>query len=149
MVLLAIATVVATALVVRRHIDVVEVRGRSMVPALRPRDRLIATRLSRPPRPGEIVIAPDPRAPGRELVKRVVAAGRSGVVLRGDNVAWSTDARAFGPVPASAIEWRVAVRYWPLDRAGRVPTAGPFAPVDEGGEPACTVPDTLIAGPAI
>jgi nickel-type superoxide dismutase maturation protease len=108
---------VAGAIVVRRRVDVVLVRGRSMSPTLLPGDRLLVTRLSRPPRPGEIVLAPDPRESGRELVKRVAGVDGSNIVLRGDNVLASTDARTFGSLPASDVRWRVALRYWP--RAGR------------------------------
>jgi nickel-type superoxide dismutase maturation protease len=104
----------------RRMADVVEVRGRSMAPALRPGDRLVAVRLRRPPRVGEIVLATDPRDPRRELIKRVSGVGRSGVRLRGDNPAASTDARTFGAVPTGAIEWRVVGRYWPPGRIGRL-----------------------------
>ena len=145
--LVAISAVIGAALAARRHLDVVEVRGRSMVPAVRPGDRLIALRLSRAPRPGEVVLAPDPRAPDRELVKRVAAVGRSGIVLRGDNVAWSTDARAFGPIRADDVEWRVVGRYWPPRRAGRIPTEAQLDTLDEGGEAACTMPESLIVGP--
>jgi nickel-type superoxide dismutase maturation protease len=133
----------------RRWLDVVEVRGRSMAPTLLPGDRLVALRLGRPPRPGEIVLAPDPREADRELVKRVARASASGLDLRGDNRSASADARTFGVVPAHAVQWRVVARYWPPDRIGRIPPA--LAPtrldlLDEGGEPACTFPEALIAG---
>ena len=111
-----------------------------MMPTLRPGDRLLAVRAG--PRAGDIVLAPDPRDPQRELIKRVVRVDRHGVVLRGDNPAASTDARAFGTLPASAAAWRVVSRYWPPDRAGRLPPA----PIIEGGEAACTFPEALIAG---
>ena len=104
----------------RRVVDIVEVRGRSMLPTLRPGDRLLVVRGARPVRVGEIVLALDPRDAGRELVKRVAAVGPEGVALHGDNRALSTDARAFGSLPAGAIRWRVVARCWPLDRAGRL-----------------------------
>ena len=104
---------VAAALVARRWLDVVEVRGQSMSPTLRPGDRLLVARLARAPMPGEIVLAPDPRAPRRELVKRVAAVDGSNVVLRGDNPVASTDARTFGRLPPSAVTGRVVLRYWP------------------------------------
>ncbi|MGH2418213.1 MAG: S26 family signal peptidase [Candidatus Limnocylindria bacterium] len=132
-----------TVVAARRWLDVVEVRGRSMSPTLLPGDRLLAVRGS--PRPGDVVLAPDPRAPARELIKRVDWIGPSGVHLRGDNPAASTDARTFGGVPAAAIAWRAIARYWPLDRAGQIPAAPRLAFVDEGGEPACTVPEALVA----
>jgi nickel-type superoxide dismutase maturation protease len=132
------------AVAARRWLDVVEVRGRSMAPALLPGDRLIVVRAR--PRPGDVVLAPDPRAPARELIKRVDSIEGSGVQLRGDNPAASTDARAFGAVPAACIEWRAVGRYWPLHRAGPIPPAPTMDFVEQGGEPACTVPDALIAG---
>lgn len=110
-------------LLVRRVVDVVEVRGRSMHPTLRPGDRLLAVRATRPPRVGEVVLALDPRDAGRELVKRVAAIGPDGVTLHGDNPTLSSDARTFGALPADAVRWRIAFRYWPLDRAGRLPPA--------------------------
>jgi nickel-type superoxide dismutase maturation protease len=131
--------------VARRRLDVVEVRGRSMAPSLQPGDRLVVVRSRRPPRTGDVVLALDPRAAGRELVKRVARVDRSGgVTLRGDNLAFSTDARAFGTLPLSAIRWRVALRYWPVRRAGRIPPAPVL--VEEGGEPACAFPEALVIG---
>ena len=100
----------------RRWLDVVEVRGRSMSPTLVPGDRLLVVRAR--PRPGDVVLARDPRTPARELVKRVDRVGRSGVRLRGDNPAASTDARTFGEIPPESIQWRAVGRYWPLHRAG-------------------------------
>lgn len=118
------------AVVARRVVDVVEVRGRSMLPTLRPGDRLIVVRSARPARAGEVVLALDPRDAGRELVKRVAFVGPDGVTLHGDNPALSTDGRTFGALPAGAIRWRVIARCWPLGRAGRLaprPTVPLFA----------------------
>jgi nickel-type superoxide dismutase maturation protease len=135
---------VALALV-RRRADVVEVRGRSMAPTLLPRDRLLVARLRA--RVGDVVLAADPRAPGRELIKRVVAADARGIVLRGDNPAGSTDARTFGALPPQVIDWRVVGRYWPPGRIGPIGPAPPsFETIDEGGEPACAFPEALVAG---
>lgn len=129
----------------RHWIDVVQVRGRSMVPSLQPGDRLVVVRSPRHPQVGDVVLALDPRDAGRELVKRVARLGRNGsVTLRGDNAAFSTDARAFGALPASAIRWRAALRYWPMRRAGRVPPAPVL--IAQGGEPACAFPEALVAG---
>ena len=107
--------ILAAAVAARRWLDVVEVRGRSMAPTLMPGDRLLVARLT--PRPGDVVLAPDPRDPARELIKRVVAIGPSGITLRGDNPSASTDARVFGPVPVAGVRWRGVLRYWPLNRA--------------------------------
>ena len=127
-----------------RQLDVVEVRGRSMAPSLLQGDRLLVMRA--PPRAGDVVLAHDPRDPNRELVKRVGRIARDGVALRGDNPALSTDARTFGPLPFAEVGWRAVARYWPPSRAGRIPPAPRLDLVDEGGEPACTVPEALIAG---
>ena len=105
----------------RRRLDVVEVRGRSMAPALLPGDRLLVARLG-PPRVGDVVLAADPRNPRRELIKRVTALD-GGVTVRGDNRPQSTDARTFGVLPPSTVQWRVIGRYWPADRIGRVPAS--------------------------
>jgi nickel-type superoxide dismutase maturation protease len=111
----------AATLLSRRAFDVVEVHGISMAPALLPGDRLIVEALSyrsRLPRSGEIVVANDPRVPSRELVKRVgsVDAEAGKAQLVGDAAGASTDSRTFGPIPLSAVRWRVAARYWPPGR---------------------------------
>ncbi len=136
---------VAIVLAVRRHFDVVEVRGRSMAPALLPGDRLLVASLG-PLRVGDVVLAADPRDPRRELVKRVSGLDATSVSLRGDNAAASTDARTFGTLPRSAVRWRVIRRYWPPDRIGPVPPAARIKPFEEGGEPACAFPEALVAG---
>jgi nickel-type superoxide dismutase maturation protease len=117
----ALAGVTAATLFSRRAFDVVEVHGVSMAPALLPGDRLIVEALSyrsRLPQPGEIVLAADPREPTRELVKRVgsVDPGAGTAQLVGDAATASTDSRTFGPIPLSAVRWRVAARYWPPGR---------------------------------
>ena len=120
----------AIAFVGRRLVDVVHVRGRSMLPTLRPGDRLVVVRARRHARVGEVVLALDPRDAGRELVKRVAAVGSGGVTLHGDNPAFSTDGRTFGSLPAAAIRWRVVGRCWPPGRAGRLATHPAASPVD-------------------
>ena len=109
----------------RRWLDVVEVRGGSMAPSLLPGDRLLVeshTYQSRGPRPGEVVLAADPREPERELIKRVATVDSmdAAAELRGDAPAASTDSREFGAVPLSEIRWRAVFRYWPPQRAGRL-----------------------------
>lgn len=109
----------------RRWLDVVEVRGASMAPALLPGDRLVVesrSYLSRQPRQGEVVLAADPREPERELIKRVASVDETAASaeLRGDAPEASTDSRAFGAVPLSEIRWRAVFRYWPPERAGRL-----------------------------
>ena len=102
----------------RRWIDVVEVRGQSMLPTLRPGDRLIVVRA--PGRVADVVLAFDPRDPARELIKRVTAVDDWGVTLRGDNPSASTDARMFGELPPSSVQWRAVARYWPPGRIGPI-----------------------------
>lgn len=116
----AAAIVILGLLVARNILDVVEVRGRSMLPSLRPGDRLVVVRHRGPIRAGAVVLAPDPREPRRELVKRVASADDDHVILAGDNVAESTDARTFGAVPAVSVSWRAVARYWPPRRIGLV-----------------------------
>lgn len=133
------------AMLARRRLDVVEVRGRSMAPTLLPGDRLLIARIR--PRAGDVAITADPRDPRRELIKRVARVDASGVYLRGDNAAFSTDTRAFGALPSDAVTWRAVLRYWPRRRMGRIPYAPvALSHVDEGGEPACAFPEALIAG---
>ena len=137
-----------------RRLETVEVRGRSMAPALLPGDRLIVRRANGAPNVGEVVVAGDPRHQRRELVKRVAAVRDAHVTLRGDNPSASTDSRDFGVLPVAGVRWRAVARYWPLRRMGLIPPA-PIeslaavpapAPVEEGGEDACTVPGALVAG---
>ena len=125
LVLGTLAAVGAAAVAGGRWFDVVEVRGRSMAPALLPGDRLLVERRTyrrRSPRAGEIVLAPDPRQPSRELVKRIrlVDPSSGSAELLGDAPEASTDSRAFGPVELADLRWRVAVRCWPPGRIGLV-----------------------------
>ena len=119
--LLGAAAGIAAGATASRWLDVVEVRGGSMAPALQPADRLLVesrSYRSRAPRPGEIVLAADPRNGERELIKRVatVDATTGMVDLRGDAVDASTDSRSFGAVALGRIRWRVAACYWPPGR---------------------------------
>jgi nickel-type superoxide dismutase maturation protease len=103
-----------------------EVTGESMVPTLLPGDRVIVLRGLGPLRPairtGDLVALVDPRSGGRTMIKRVAGIGGSGVVVRGDNSAASTDSRHFGPVDRRAIRGRVVYRYHPEDRRGPLGT---------------------------
>jgi len=106
----------------------VEVAGRSMVPALRPGDWLVATRRGRISR-GSVVVLAHPEE-GLDLVKRVHGVpgdlvdgrplGPDEYLVVGDNATASTDGRRFGPVHRRAIEGVVRARYWPSPGAVRV-----------------------------
>ena len=116
----------------------VAVEGESMSPGLLPGDWVVAVRARRVRR-GDVVVVEDPRTPGFELVKRVVAVpgdwlevadyheqgDAAGLVLgadeywvQGDAPERSTDSRTFGPVARSAIRGVVRLRYWPLGWRG-------------------------------
>jgi nickel-type superoxide dismutase maturation protease len=114
---------VAVALVARqasKSFRRVRLAGDSMLPAFQPGDRLLVGPPARIA-PGTVVALPDPRSPARLIVKRVHAAGRTWVDVRGDNPAASTDSRHFGPVPRSQLTGRIVYRYGPAGRTGWLP----------------------------
>lgn len=102
----------------------VAVAGRSMEPALQAGDWLLVDPLAYAaarPRPGDLVLAPDPREPERLLIKRVSAVALDGnLELLGDAPEQSTDSRVFGTVVSSAVRGRPWFRYWPIGRIGRL-----------------------------
>jgi type IV secretory pathway protease TraF len=55
------------------------------------------------------------------MVKRVHAAYRRGLYVRGDNAAASTDSRHLGLIPRSKLAGRVVYRYGPVGRTGWFP----------------------------
>ena len=117
----------------------VAVVGDSMAPWLLPGDRLLVWKPRRlgSLRPGDVVIAPDPRVPARSLVKRVAAVDGSSAWLAGDNPGRSTDSRDFGPVPLSSVVGRAVYRYAPATRAGRLDHGpSPTVPSPTGRPPA-------------
>ncbi len=85
----------------------VVIEGLSMTPTSRPGERVLVVRRWRRVRPGDVVLARDPRDPERWLLKRCAARRGTAVDLRGDNAAVSTDSRDFGDVSARAIGWLV------------------------------------------
>jgi len=76
----------------------VAIAGRSMEPGLRQGDWIVVAALGRRPRVGEIVLARDPRARERFVIKRVAAVSERACTLLGDHPEESTDSRQFGPV---------------------------------------------------
>ncbi|MEP6680154.1 MAG: S26 family signal peptidase [Chloroflexota bacterium] len=108
---------------VRRWLDLVEVRGSSMTPALLAGDWLLVERWTyarRAPRRNEVVLAVDPRDHRRELVKRVGEVAAEGVRIVGDNPLASTDSGTFGVLPLAALRWRAVARCWPPRRIGPI-----------------------------
>jgi nickel-type superoxide dismutase maturation protease len=124
-----VSTTVAVVLMGTRKLRRVQVAGDSMLPAFRPDDRLVIGPAGWI-RPGTVVAVHDPRSPGRLMVKRVHAVGRTWVDVRGDNPPASTDSRHFGPLPRSRLAGRVVYRYGPAGRTGWWPgrTGGPPRP---------------------
>ena len=100
----------------------VAIAGRSMEPALEDGDWVLvdpdAFRF-RSPRPGDLVLAPDPREPERVLIKRVADVALDGrLTILGDAPDTSTDSREFGTIAVTDVRGRPWFRYWPLERAG-------------------------------
>jgi len=97
----------------------VEVRGRSMVPALIPGERVLFDRLAyevREPRRGDVVLARHPSRSGVLMIKRVAEREREGYVLLGDNPDASTDSRRLGLFRREDILARGWLIYWPPER---------------------------------
>ncbi len=91
----------------------VEVRGESMLPALRPGDRLLVRSRARVA-PGNVVVARHPEQE-RLIVKRVAWRTPGGWWLESDNQRASgrQDSWDFGAVADDLIVGRVVARYWP------------------------------------
>ncbi len=103
-----------------RPLRVVVVRGRSMLPTLRPGDRLLV-RSRRTPRAGDVVVARF--ADGTPVVKRAAGRRGHGWWLLSDNAAEGVaDSRARGVVPDDAVLGVAVCRVWP--RPGRVRRRG-------------------------
>jgi nickel-type superoxide dismutase maturation protease len=89
----------------------VEVTETSMQPTLRPGDRLLVYRWSRPT-PGDLVVVRDPAYAKRLLVKRLAQRTDDGrYVVLADNPNVSRDSREFGPVRREQLIGRVVWRY--------------------------------------
>lgn len=85
-----------------------------MLCALAPGDEVLydpRAYLRAPPSAGDVVVARDPRDPGKVMIKRVHGVTAAGIALRGDNPDASTDSRCFGPVQAAQLVGRVTSRF--------------------------------------
>lgn len=91
----------------------VAVAGHSMEPSLREGDHLVFAPRARP-RLADVVVARDPRAPSRLLVKRVLDED-------GDALELASDAPGHEriTIPRANVAGRVILRYWPLRRVRR------------------------------
>lgn len=92
-----------------------------MEPNLRDGDWLLVDPLAftnRAPRVGDLVVARDPRAADRLLVKRVRSLGARGqLTIGGDHRAHEDEGI---PVELAAVLGRPWFRYWPTRRVGRI-----------------------------
>jgi signal peptidase I len=130
----ALAALAAGVVVVARRarLEPMLVQGESMLPTLRPGQRIAVGPPTRPLRRGAVVVVRHPARDGLEMVKRVVGLpgdrvplldGRLDAVLGpdeylvlGDHREASTDGRAFGPVGREQIVGVVRFAYWPPRR---------------------------------
>lgn len=105
--------------------SIVEVAGRSMLPTLRPGDRLVTTpAIRRLLRSGTLVVVEDPRQAGHLVVKRLARTTGDRAVVIGDSETDSTDSRHWGPVPIGTIH-RIVLCRWPHVRSVLIgPAAG-------------------------
>jgi len=102
----------------------VAIEGPSMEPTVAAGDWLLVdphAYAHRPPAPGELVMAPDPRRDDRLLIKRVESVDPAGALhLAGDDPEHSTDSRVFGAVDPATVVGAPWFRYWPPTRIGRI-----------------------------
>lgn len=93
------------------------VRGDSMLPTLRPGDRLLV-RYAAPVRPGVVVARlPDQTmAVKRAVERRTTREGKDAWWLLSDNPDAGVDSRHRGPVAATDVLGRGVLRLWPWPR---------------------------------
>ncbi len=91
------------------------VRGLSMLPTVRPGDRVLVS-YRRRPRPGDLVVARF--GDGTLSVKRAAERRTTGWWLLSDNPADGVDSRHRGVVPETHVRAVVLARVWP--RPGRL-----------------------------
>nr|WP_308119137.1 nickel-type superoxide dismutase maturation protease [Streptomyces sp. JJ38] len=94
------------------RIGLAEVFNPSMVPTLRPGDRLVL-RYGVPVRPGHVVVIRHPLQHDLLIVKRIVGRRAGGWWVQGDNPYVHNDSREFGAVPDELVVARASVRLRP------------------------------------
>jgi signal peptidase I len=133
----ALAALLAGAVLAARRarLEPMLVQGESMLPTLRPGQRIAVGPPTRRLRRGAVVVVRHPARDGLELVKRVVGLpgerihlgnsqpdavlGPDQYLVLGDHLEASTDGRAFGPVGRDRIVGVVRFAYWPPRRLRR------------------------------
>jgi nickel-type superoxide dismutase maturation protease len=94
------------------RIGLAEVYNPSMVPTLRPGDRLVL-RYGVPVRPGDVAVLRHPFQHDLLIVKRIVGRRSGGWWVQGDNPRVENDSREFGVVPDELVVARASVRLRP------------------------------------
>ena len=101
-----------------KRIGLAEVYNPSMLPMLRPGDRLVVKYGPRRVRPGAVVVLRHPLQHDLLIVKRVVERRSGGWWVVGDNPHVTNDSREFGAVPDELLVARAWLRL-------RAPRRGP------------------------
>lgn len=102
-----------------RRLTRIAVSGHSMEPSLRDGDWLLVVRDEQPARPGQVVVARDPRAADRIIVKRVARVDAGGLMtLASDHPAHAGE--HIGPLMAKDLVGRAWLRYWPPKSVGLI-----------------------------
>lgn len=102
------------------RIGLAEVYNPSMLPTLRPGDRLVL-RYGGPVRPGQVVVLRHPFQHDLLVVKRLAGRRESGWWVRGDNPYAVNDSREFGAVPDDLVVARALLRLRPPQGLQRTP----------------------------
>ncbi|WP_349636875.1 nickel-type superoxide dismutase maturation protease [Streptomyces sp. 549] len=103
-----------------RRIGLAEVYNPSMLPTLRPGDRLVL-RYGGRVRSGRVVVLRHPFQHDLLVVKRVVGRRSAGWWVQGDNPAVVNDSREFGAVPDDLVVATALVRFRPPAGLQRTP----------------------------
>lgn len=92
-----------------KYVFIRRVVGRSMAPRLSPGSLVLATRLHRHLKPGQVVIL---EHHGKEKIKRIerIDYKKGQLFVIGDNLPASSDSRHFGWITKKAVRGRV---FWP------------------------------------